>query len=775
MKPRTIKPVIFGIIALSGAQTLLAEEVVLPKPEAPFGGEIGATRKESIPAWPKQLAPPLGAPNVVVIVLDDVGFGAASTFGGPAATPGLDQLANTGLRYNQFHTNALCSPTRASLLSGRNHHQAGFGTITEGATGYPGYNGIWGKNVVSVGDVLKRNGYSTAAFGKWHNTPQGEVSAVGPFDRWPTGLGFDYFSGFHGGETSQWQPQLYRNTLAVQPKATPEQGYHLTTDLTDEAIQWLRQHESLAPQKPYFLYFATGATHAPHHVPKEWVAKYQGKFDQGWDKLREESFARQKQLGVIPANAQLTPRPKELPAWDSLSADQKKLYARQAEVYAAFLSHTDYEVGRLLQSVRQGPQGDNTLVFYIVGDNGASAEGTLDGSESNLAAFTGFKDDVQTQLKHIDELGGPLHDNHFASAWAWGNDAPFQWTKQIASHFGGTRNPLVVSWPAKIKDKGGLRSQFSHVSDVAPTIYEAVGVKFPDVVDGVKQVPLAGSSLAHSFDNANSPTTHRTQYFEMFGNRGIYQDGWVAAARHSVPWDWLTRTDDFGKDVWELYHVDEDFSEAKNLAEENPDKLKELQEAFDREARKNNVYPLSSGNILELAGADQPSLSKGRSSFTYYNGTVGIHNVNKPQVRGKAFRIEATADIPAQGAEGVLLADGGRHGGYTLYVKGGKLVFENNFVGKSRDIIASTESIPTGKVKLAVEFTPEGTGFFTGGTAKLFINGSAAGEGKIQRAGAWLSFEPLDVGQENGSPVSLAYQPPFKFTGNLEKVDFVVK
>lgn len=745
---QTHRLLLAGLFALPQAQAGEA----LPKPEPAFQGKIAETRKDSVADWPKPVQAPKGAPNVILVLLDDVGFGAASTFGGAVATPSLDRLAGDGLRYNQFHTTALCSPTRAALLSGRNHHQAGFGTVTELASGYPGYNGRWRKDTVPVAEVLRRNGYSTAAFGKWHNTPYSEITPTGPYERWPNALGFEYFYGFQGGETSQWEPQLFRNTLAVEPPKTPEQGYHLTTDLADEAIGWLDKHRSIAPEQPFFLYFATGAAHAPLHAPREWIERYRGQFDQGWDKLREETFARQKQKGIIPANAELTPRPKELPAWEGLSADQRRLYSRQMEVYAGFLAHTDHEVGRLLDAARRSGQWDNTLVIYVVGDNGASAEGSLDGSERNIASFYGHHDDVATQLAHIDELGGVPHDNHYASAWAWATTTPFQWTKQVASHFGGTRNPLVVSWPAKIKDKGGLRGQFHHVNDVA-------------------QTPLEGKSLAYSFDHPEAPSPHTTQYFEMLGNRAIYKEGWVAGARHSLPWELRKRSEDFSRDRWELYHVAEDFSEAHDLAAQYPDKLKELQAEFDKEARRNNVYPLSAGLLDNLGGGDGPSPSQGRTSFSYREGAVRIPDATAPQVVGRAHRIAATVEIPPGGAEGVLVAHGGRFGGYALYAKNGRLVYETNSLGRNRHTLPSTLPLPTGRAELAFEFTPDGNGA-KAGTGRLLINGQPAGEAHFANLGTPKAgfSDTFDVGEERGSTVSLAYAGPFKFTGKLEQV-----
>jgi arylsulfatase A-like enzyme len=749
----------------------------LPPPDPGFSGKISIEDKDSTPDWPKPTAAPKGAPNIVLVMTDDTGFGAASTFGGPVNTPSLAQLASQGLRYNNFNTTALCSPTRAALLSGRNHHRVGFGTVTEIGSGFPGYNGLWKKSTVSFAEVLRQNGYSTAAFGKWHNTQSRDISPVGPFDRWPTGLGFDYFYGFMGGEQSQWEPPLYRNTTPVDPPpATAKQDYHVTTDIVTDAIGWLHTHESVIPDKPYLIYLAPGATHAPHHVAQVWIDKYRGKFEQGWDKLREETFARQKKLGVIPKNAKLTPRPKELPAWDSLKPEEKRLVSRQMEVFAAFLEQTDYEIGRLLKAVRETPQADNTLVFYIVGDNGASAEGGLEGSENNIAAaFFGLEDDVAKQLQHIDELGSVLHDNHYASAWAWGTTTPFQWTKQVASHFGGTRDPLVVSWPARITDKGGLRQQFTHVNDIAATIYQATGITFPDAVNGIAQQPLDGTSFVYSFDHPDEPTHHREQYFEMMGNRALYKDGWVAAARHALPWDARGRSEDFTQDRWELYHVAEDFSEHDDLASKYPDKLKELQADFEAEARKNDVYPLNNG--IKLAGgigASIPGLADGKTEFVYRAGLPRLPASAAP-VLVRSHRITARVVLPDQGAEGLIVSDGGRYGGYALYVKGGRLVYENNFFDRAHETIVSTVAVPKGPAELAYEFTrDEGKGF-VGGTGRLFINGQPAGEGRLEKVGPPSLLGTFGIGEAHVSPVSTAFALPYRFNGSIDTVTIQLK
>lgn len=722
--------------------------------------------------WPQMPPAPAGAPNVIVILLDDVGFGASSPFGGPAHTPYLDKLAAEGLRYNNFHTAAVSSPTRASLLTGRNHHQVGFGFVAEGGPD-PGYNFTWPKSTASIPDVLRRNGYSTAGFGKWHNTPNWELSPAGPFDRWPTGLGFEYFYGFQNGETSQWEPLMVRNTLYVEPPATPDQGYHLTTDITDDAIRWLHTHEAAAPQKPYFLYFAPGATHAPHHVPTEWIAKYRGKFDQGWDKLREDTFTRQKAQAVIPANAELTPRPVELPAWDSLSADQKRLASRQMEVYAAFLEHTDHEVGRLLEAVRTGPNGDNTLVLYVLGDNGGSAEGGILGSDRNLAVMVGASNPLSEQLKSIEELGNEKWDNHYSVAWAWATNTPFQWTKLVAGHFGGSRNGMVVSWPQKLKGHGGeVRSQFGHVNDIAATVYDATGIALPDNVDGVKQLPLEGRSLRPTFTTAGAPTKSRTQYFEVLGNRGIYKDGWMASARHGVSWKMFANDNNFGQDRWELYNVAEDFSQARDLADKHPRKLAELKHQFDREAKRNGVLPIRNSVSPETRRNFSPPKSFGQAKeFTYYPDQAPLPQLSLPSLM-RAHRFAARIEIPKDGAEGVVVALGGRAGGFSLFVKDSRLVFENNSFNIARDVLVSPDRLPEGSLEVAVVFIPadKGAASWGAGTVKMEINGAVVAERELARLATSELNESLDVGKDLRSPVSNAYHAPYAFTGKIQRV-----
>ncbi|PHJ61848.1 arylsulfatase [Nostoc linckia z18] len=753
-----------------------ATSQILPIPQPEFKGKIGITYKDSKPDFPQPITAPDKAPNVVLVILDDVGFGQASTFGGPVETPNLTRLAESGLRYNQFHTTALCSPTRAALLTGRNHHSVNTGVVEELATGYPGYTTILPKSAATVAEVLRQNGYNTAAFGKWHNTPDFETSVAGPFDRWPTGLGFEYFYGFLGGDTNQWSPALVENTKRVEKPAN-NQDYHLTPDLVNHAIAWIRNQQSIAPDKPFFAYLATGATHAPHHAPKAWIDKYKGKFDQGWDKLREEIFARQKQLGVIPANAQLTPRPEELPAWDSLSADQKKLSAHMAEVFAGFLAHTDYEIGRLIDAVDQLGELDNTLVIYIVGDNGASAEGGLTGTVNELKFFNGVPENLPQLLASYDDLGSPKTFNHFPAPWAWAVNTPFQWTKQIASHFGGTRNPLIISWGEGIKDKGGIRSQFHHVIDIAPTILEVAGVTAPKEVNGVKQQPIEGTSLAYTFDNPDASSHRETQYFEMFGNRAIYHRGWVAAARHGrLPWE-RTVKGDFDTDKWELYNIAEDFSEANNLAPENPEKLEKLQKLFFKEARKHQVLPLDDRVLDRFDVKIRPSLTVGRTNFTYYPGVFGIPEGSAPNLKNRSFSITANVEIPETGAEGILLTQGGRFAGWSFFLEDSKPTYVYNYANAVRYIIQSPEKLPPGKSTIQFDFDYDGGTVGKGGIGKLFINQQQVAEGRIEKTIAYrLALdETFDVGRDTGTPVVDTYQVPFTFTGNLQQVSLELK
>jgi arylsulfatase A-like enzyme len=751
----------------------------LPIADPSFKGKVGTSFEDSTEDFPQPIQAPKGAPNVVVILLDDLGFGQPGTFGGPVPTPNLDRLASQGLRYNRFHTTAICSPTRAALLTGRNHHQVATGTITELATGYPGYNSVWPRSTASAARVLKENGYSTAAFGKWHNTPDWETSPIGPFQHWPTGLGFEYWYGFHGGETSQWEPQLFRNEITVEAPKRPEQGYHLTEDLVDDAIQWINRKQSLAPDKPYFIYFATGAMHAPLHAPKEWIDKFKGQFDQGWDKVREQTLERQKKLGLVPANTQLTPRPKEIEAWDSLSPDAKRLYAGHQEVFAGFLAHTDHHVGRLLNAIASLPDADNTLIFFVAGDNGPSAEGSVTGTLNNMMTQNGIPDSVAAQLPKIDEIGGPLHENHYPVGWAWAGSSPFQWMKRVPSHFGGTRNGLVVSWPAGIKDKGGLRTQFHHVIDVVPTIYQATGITAPNSVDGIKQTPIAGVDMTYSFGNASAPGTRKSQYFETGGHRAIYHDGWVAASFHGVPWQ-LTGSVGFKNNVWELYNIEEDFSQATDLAKNNPQKLKELQAVFDAEAKQFDVYPLDDRFAERAANAYRPSLTRGRTKFTYGAGATRIPEGSAPPVYQRSHKITAKVTIPEKGAEGVIVAEGGGSG-FVLYVKDSRAHYDYNFFGKATYSVSSDKPLPTGDVEIVLRYEQQPFRPFVetkGGTAELFVNGESAGKGNIENVAParFSATETLDIGMDLGAPASHAYRDkaPFAFTGTVKSVEIEV-
>jgi arylsulfatase A-like enzyme len=762
-------------LLLSGATMLAGSPALAAPPPVPPAGAA-----DSGPAnWTEPVRAPKGAPNVIVILLDDVGFSTSEALGGPVHTPVIDGLVHSGLLYNNFHVNAVCSPTRAALLSGRNDHQVGFGTIAEAATNSPGYNSIWPKSAATIAEVLKGNGYSTAAFGKWHNTPPWEMSAAGPFDRWPTGLGFEYFYGFIAGQDDQWVPRLYRGTSAVEPWGTPKQGYHLTTDLTDDAIRWLHQHDAVAPDKPFFVYFSTGATHKPHHVAKEWIVKYKGKFDQGWDKLREETFMRQKALGVIPANAALTPRPMELPAWDTLTPDQKKLLARQMEVYAAFMEQTDHEVGRLLQAVRDEGQWDNTLVLYIVGDNGASAEGGMEGNDAAL--ISGKPAPISERLKIIEKLGSDNYMNHYAAGWAWGLDTPFQWTKQVASHLGGTTDPLIVSWPARIK-AAGVRGQFQHVTDIAPTIYEATGIAMPDTVNGVKQMPLEGSSLAASFDTPDAPSGHHVQVFETMSNVAIYKDGWWAGRRSYLPWRvFSTERAASTEQPWELYNLNEDYSQAHDVAASHPDKLKEMQTLFDSEAKRTDIYPISS------TFAFAPARDGDRKHFVFRSGVERIQPQIIRNIKWTSHTIAADVIIPSgKPANGVIIAEGGDQGGYTLggftlYTKDGHVVYEVTAYGNPAGKIVSPQVLKPGKAHIAVDVDlapipiPPGSNALTPyygpthGTAKLRINGQPAGETKLANISGGYG-ETLDIGKDFGAPVSHAYRAPFAFNGEIDKI-----
>jgi arylsulfatase len=769
-----------ALVAASFATAVWAQEV-LPKPEQAFGGKIGRTAKDSTPDFPKEVQAPKGAPNILVILTDDVGFGASSTFGGPIPTPTMDRLANEGLRYNNFHTTALCSPTRAALLSGRNHHSANTGVIMELGTGFPGYNSLMSKSNGTFAEILKQNGYNTSWYGKNHNVPDWQTSQAGPFDLWPTGLGFEYFYGFIGGDTSQWNPALFEGTKPIEPPHDAK-NYFFDADMADHTINWMRMQHATAPNKPFLAYYATGTAHAPHHAPKEWIAKFKGKFDQGWDKVREETFARQKAAGLIPADARLTERTAGIPAWDSLNADQKKVFAHMMEIYAAALSHADHQMSRILDSITAQGELDNTLVIYIQGDNGASAEGGMQGLLNEMTAFNGIPEDMKEVIRRMDELGGPTTFNHYPVGWAHAMDTPFQWTKQVASHFGGTRNGMVISWPARIKDKGGLRTQFSSVIDIMPTLLEATGVPAPTSINGVAQKPIEGTSLVYTFDNAKAPSKHTTQYFEMFGNRAIYHEGWVAATTPGfAPWDSSAEMQGRVPKVldykWELYNVNEDFSQANNLAAKEPAKLKELQERFWAEAEKYNVLPIENSRIDRFDVSLRPSLTRGRDEFTYFPGLVRIPEGAAPDLKNKSYQIKAEVVIPTGGAEGMLITHGGRFSGYGLYLLKGKPVFLYNLAGVARYSVAGKEALTPGNHTVVFDFKYDGGGLGKGGKGTLQVDGKTVATGRIERT---LPFrvsldETLDCGEDTGTPVSEDYHTPFKFTGEIKKVTVYLK
>jgi arylsulfatase A-like enzyme len=756
------------------------QRTVLPIPDQLYVGLTTYDAKDPDTKYPpiKELRPPTAAPNVLVILIDDCGFGATSAFGGPCRTPNFEKLAADGLRYTRFHTTALCSPTRQALLSGRNHHSAGMGGITEIATSAPGYNSLMPNTMSPLAQTLKLNGYSTAQFGKCHEVPVWQTSPMGPFDHWPSGGGgFEHFYGFIGGETNQWYPALYENVTPVEPDKTPEQGYHLTEDLANKAIMWIRQQKSLMPDKPFFTYFAPGATHAPHHVPKEWIEKNKGRFDQGWDKLREETFARQKKLRVIPKDCQLTQRHPEIPAWDTISAEMKPVLLREMEIYAGFLEHTDHHVGRLIEALKDLEILDETLIYLIIGDNGASAEGSLQGCFNEMVPLTGFPqlETAEFLTKRLDELGGPKAYNHYAVAWAHAMDTPYQWTKQVASHFGGTRNGTIVHWPKAIKGKGEIRSQFHHVIDVAPTILEVAGLPEPLFVNGVQQHPLEGVSMAYSFNDAKAAERHETQYFEMSGNRGIYHKGWTAVTRHRTPW--LTgrvALPAFDADLWELYDTTKDWSQSKDLAKENPQKLHELQRLWLIEAVKYNVLPLddrfAERSNPEIAG--RPQLIQGTRQLLF-NGMGRLSESSIVNTKNKSYSVTAELVVPASGAEGVIIALGGIIGGWSLYTKNGKLKYCYNFYGLDRYTIESTQPIPQGTHQVRMEFAYDGGGLAKGGMVTLFVDGKKSGEGRVEQTEPMIfsADETCDVGNDFGSPVTYDYPDGKKFNGEVKWVE----
>jgi arylsulfatase A-like enzyme len=717
---------------------------------------------------------PKGAPNVVVILIDDIGFGASSHFGGPIDMPVLDKLGKNGLSYNRFHTTALCSPTRVALLTGYNHHSNNAGSIMETATAFPGNNGVRPQSITPMAEVLRQNGFSTAAFGKYHETPPWEISVSGSLDRWPTHSGFDKFYGFIGGETNQWAPLVYDGTTQVEVPEDP--NYHFTTDMTNNAISWTRFQQALTPDKPFFIYFATGAAHAPHHAPKEWIDKYKGKFDQGWDKVREETLERQKKLGIVPQETKLAPRPADIKAWESLSADEKKLFSKQMETFAGFAAHTDYEIGRLVGAIEDIGELDNTLILYVVGDNGASAEGQMNGMFNEMTYFNGVPETVQDMLKHYDEWGSESTYPHFAAGWAVAMDAPFQWTKQVASDFGGTRNGMVAHWPKGIQAKGEVRSQFTHVIDVAPTVFEACQLPAPKTVNGIAQDLIEGTSFLYSFNDANAREKHTVQYFEMFGNRAIYADGWYARTIHRPAWN-PKPTQSLTEDPWELYNSTEDFSLANNIASQNPEKLKELQDLFMKEAERYHVLPIDD-RLLERTDAklvNRPTIMDGRKSITLGPGMKGMGVDIFISTRNTSYSITTDVEVSANG-NGTIVCQGGRFGGFSFYVKNGRPSFTYNYLGLQSYTVASSQPLKPGKHTLVYDFKYDGGGPGKGGIGTITVDGNKAGEGRVEKtqAGIFSVDDLADIGTDDGTQVA-DYGTSAKFNGKIGKVTIETK
>jgi arylsulfatase len=848
-----VAQVVTGTLGSADATTTINGKQ-LPPPPAKFGGVIKETAKDSTPWWPPRVVPPKGAPNVLLIMTDDQGYGVPSTFGGVIPTPNLDRIAKAGLRYTQFHSTALCSPTRAALITGRNHHSVGFGVIGELSTGFPGYDSVIGVDNATVAEILKQNGYATSWFGKDHNTPGFTYSTTaGPFDQWPIGMGFEYFYGFLGGETDQWTPYLFRNTEAVYPWVG-HPGYNLTTDLADDAIRYMRDLNAAAPDKPFFLYYVPGGSHSPHQPTQEWIDKFHGKFDMGWEKLREEIFENQKKLGVIPPNTTLTPWPDgqaemggaKLPRWDSLGPLEKKMYARQAEVFAAYTAYTDYEIGRVVDEVQKMGKLDNTLIIYIDGDNGTSAEGSLYGTFNQYTAYNGIinepmvKPVLAMNALHYDDWGSDKTYPHMSVAWSWAFDTPFKWTKQVASHFGGTRQGLAISWPGHIKDVGGIRTQFHHVIDIVPTILEAAGVQAPDEVNGIKQKPIEGVSMLYTFDsaNANASSKRDTQYFEMVGNRAIYHDGWVAATTPPAPpWELgTTAMPPLDQYKWELYHISDDYSEANDLAATMPEKLKEMQALFLKEAGSHQVFPLDNSGFVRALTA-RPSAVAGKTVFTYTGENPNIPNGNAPNVLGRNFTITAEVAIPSGGAEGVVVTQGGMIGGYGLYLTHsfnwwlqsdlfkkiglgllilglmlvlignagrwrrrfgyamlliaavgllavfatdifgfgrGRPVFVYNMLDLERFRWEGLSSLGEGKHIIVFDFNYDGPGVGKGGSGVLSVDGKEVARKSMEHSIPFLlpADESFDVGVDTRTPVDFTYDVPFRFTGTIDKLTF---
>ena len=777
MRPIYFKSIIACASLIGGVCSALGQtatdRTVLPihEPKVARSAIVDVRKATAPPRF--QVKAPDGAPNVLIVLVDDMGFGQSSAFGGPLNMRTLDGLANSGLRYNQFHTTALCSPSRAALLTGRNHHTNNMGSITETSTAFPGNTGQRPDSVAPLAKMLRYNGYNTAHFGKNHETSAWETSVAGPTDRWPTRNGFDKFYGFMGGETNQWAPAIYDGMIKIEVPKTP--SYHFMTDMTNQSIKWMQSVKALTPEKPFFMYFAPGATHAPHHAPKEWIAKYKGKFDQGWDVLREETLARQIKLGVVPAGTKLAPKPEAIKDWATLSADEKKLFARQMEVFAGFAEYMDTEIGRLVKAISDMGQLDNTLIFYVVGDNGASAEGGMSGMFNEMTYFNGITETVQDIMKHYGELGGPNTYSHYAAGWAVAGNTPFTWTKQVASSYGGTRNGMVVYWPKTIRAKGEVRSQWHHLIDIAPTILQAAGLPEPKVVDGVPQSPIEGVSMVYSFNDAKAKDTRLTQYFEIFGNRAIYNEGWLAGTVHRAAWETKPRAT-LENDVWELYDTSKDFSLTNDLARQNPAKLAEMQALFLKEAEKYRVLPIDDRSLERTNAAlvGRPDLMAGRTSLTVYEGMAGMSENVLISTKNVSHSITAEVEIPKGGAKGVILAQAGRFGGWSLYLKDGKPSYTYNFLGLQRFTVAAKQPVAAGKVTIRFEFAYDGGGLGTGGKGTLFVNGNKVAEGRIDRTQAMIfsADEGADVGEDGETPVVETYgiAAPYKFTGKIARV-----
>ncbi len=774
----TLAALIVGLTVSVSADKFDRTSLPIIAPDRPLFSELDVRNVKEKPPLFKVTAPE-GAPNIVIVLIDDLGFGSTSTFGGPIETPTLDKLASEGIAYNNFHTTSLCSPTRNALKTGRNHHTTNTGSIMESSTGFPGNTGQVPNSVAPVAEMLRLNGYSTGAFGKWHETAVWETSVSGPFDRWPTRQGFDKFYGFIGGETDQWYPLIYDGIKKVAP---PEmENYHFTTDMTNQAINWVKAQQAMTPDKPFFMYFATGAMHAPHHAPQSWIDANKGKFDAGWDDVREKSVARQKKMGIIPENSVLPPKPKDIKDWKDLSGDEKKVFRKQAEVFAGFLQQTDYEIGRLMKAIEDIGEMDNTLIFFIAGDNGTSAEGGPVGMYNEMTYFNGVEEKIEDLIPLIDKWGGPDTFPHMASGWAVAFDAPFKWTKQVASDFGGTRNGLVIHWPNGIKEKGGMRTQFGHVIDVVPTILEATKIPEPKSVNGTPQIPIEGTSLFYTFNDKNAKNRHTQQYFELFGNRAMYKDSWLARTIHRAPW-MAVNMPPLETDVWELYNVNEDFTLANNIADKHPKKLAELQELFMSDAKKYHVLPIDDRVIARMnpAIAGRPDIMNGRMSLDLYEGMDGMMENSFINVKNRSVNIKADVTIPEGGANGVILTQGGKFGGWSLYMKDGRPVYTYNFLGLDRYTVAGKEKIPAGDATIVMDFVYEGGGTGKGGIATISVNGKVVAEGKIEKTQplVFSADETADVGLDNQTPVATDLgigRKTTKFTGKINKIKISVK